>query len=89
MDRKKPNKENADPKGKGLGEEDDVFISGKTTIANNFDILEVPEKNVNPMKPVYPSDNVLVILARGAITINTLCLIVGGVLLIYSFMLKK
>jgi hypothetical protein len=85
---KKPNKEAQDVKGKPVDEED-VFISGKTTIANNFDILEVPEKNLNPMKPVYPSDNFLVILARGAITMNTLCLIVGGVLLIYSFMLKK
>ncbi len=89
MDRtKKPTKETQDVKGKNIDEED-VFISGKTTIANNFDILEVPEKNLNPMKPVYPCDNFLVILARGAITMNTLCLIVGGVLLIYSFMLQK
>ena len=89
MDRtKKPNKEMQDVKGKTIDEED-VFISGKTTIANNFDILEVPEKNLNPMKSVSPSDNFLLILARGAITMNTLCLIVGGVLVIYSFMLKK
>ena len=89
MDRtKKPNKEMQDVKGKTIDEED-VFISGKTTIANNFDILEVPEKNLNPMKPVSPSDKFLLILARGAITMNTLCLIVGGVLVIYSFMLKK
>ena len=70
--------------GKGKDEKEDELFSDMTQLRNGFDVLEVPETNCAPLNPVYTTDKYLKYFSRLAMTANTLCLVVGGIMLVMS-----